>query len=137
MTFQLKQSEKKFAEEKKVTQDLQLKQMLDKKKVFVEGEADEVSISTANLMGPDNAISQKQLKELQDRVQKLVLENDELKRDWTTKESTLKSLNDQVRAEKSAVEKQLYETEFLVGQRNQEIERMRDQNMQERALSES
>ena len=108
MTFQLKQSEKKFAEEKKLTQDLQLKQMLDKKKVFVEGEADEVSISTANLMGPENAISQKQLKELQDRVQKLVLENDELKRDWTTKESTLKSLNDQVRAEKSAVEKQLY-----------------------------
>ena len=108
MTFQLKQSEKKFAEEKKLTQDLQLKQMLDKKKVYVEGEADEVSISTANLMGPDNAISQKQLKELQDRVQKLVLENDELKRDWTTKESTLKSLNDQVRAEKSAVEKQLY-----------------------------
>lgn len=120
-----------------MTQDLQLKQMLDKKKVFVEGEADEVSISTANLMGPDNAISQKQLKELQDRVQKLMLENDELKRDWATKESTLKSLNDQVRAEKSAVEKQLYETEFLVGQRNQEIERMRDQNMQERALSES
>ena len=77
-----------------MTQDLQLKQMLDKKKVFVEGEADEVSISTANLMGPDNAISQKQLKELQDRVQKLMLENDELKRDWTTKESTLKSLND-------------------------------------------
>ena len=101
-----------------MTQDLQLKQMLDKKKVFVEGEADEVSISTANLMGPDNSISQKQLKELQDRVQKLVLENDELKREWTTKESTLKSLNDQVRAEKAAVEKQLYETEFLVGQRN-------------------
>ena len=92
--------------------------MLDKKKVFVEGEADEVSISTANLMGPDNSMSQKQLKELQDRVQKLVLENDELKREWTTKESTLKSLNDQVRAEKAAVEKQLYETEFLVGQRN-------------------
>ena len=57
VTFQLKQSEKKFSEEKKLTQDLQLKQMLDKKKVFVEGEADEVSISTANLMGPDNAIS--------------------------------------------------------------------------------
>ena len=68
VTYQLKQSEKKLAEEKKVTQDLQLKQMLDKKKVFVEGEADEVSISTANLMGPDNSISQKQLKELQDRV---------------------------------------------------------------------
>ena len=51
-------------------------------------------------------------------MQKLVLENDELKREWTTKESTLKSLNDQVRAEKATVEKKLYETEFLVGQRN-------------------
>jgi len=41
------------------------------------------------------------LKELQDRVKQLVLENDEMKRDWTTKEATLKSLNDQVRAEKA------------------------------------
>lgn len=91
--------------------------MLDKKKVYVEGEADEVNIQTANLMGPDNSISQKQLKELQEKVKQLVLENDEMKRDWVTKESTLKSLNDQVRNEKAQVEKQLYETEFLVGQR--------------------
>ena len=100
--------------------------MLDKKKVYVEGEADEVNIQTANLMGPDNSISQKQLKELQEKVKQLVLENDEMKRDWVTKESTLKSLNDQVRNEKAQVEKQLYETEFLVGQRTQEIEKMRD-----------
>jgi hypothetical protein len=33
--------------------------MLDKGKVFVEGGADEIDIQTANLMGPDNAISQK------------------------------------------------------------------------------
>ena len=91
--------------------------MLDKKKVFVEGEADEVNIQTANLMGPDNSISQKQLKELQEKVKQLVLENDEMKRDWVTKESTLKSLNDQVRHEKAQVEKTLYETEFLVGQK--------------------
>ena len=70
---------------------------------------------TANRMGPDNAISQKQLKELQDRVKVLVLENDELKRDWTTKEASLKSINDQVRDEKTQVEKKLYQTEFLVG----------------------
>ena len=75
--------------------------MLDKKKVYVEGEADEVNIQTANLMGPDNSISQKQLKELQEKVKQLVLENDEMKRDWVTKESTLKSLNDQVRNEKA------------------------------------
>ena len=47
-----------------MTQDLQLKQMLDQKKVYVEGEAEEVDIPTANLMGPENSISQKQLKEL-------------------------------------------------------------------------
>lgn len=118
LTFQVKQAEKKLAEEKKATQDLQLKQMLDKKQVFVEEEGEEVNIRAANLMGPDNAISQKQLKEMQDRVKQLVMENDELKRDWVTKESTLKSLNDEVRNEKSAVEKKLYETEFMVGQRN-------------------
>ena len=78
--------------------------MLDKKKVFVEGEADEVSISTANLMGPDNAISQKQLKELQERVQKLVLEKDEMKREWVSKESTLVSLNEKVLSERTRVE---------------------------------
>jgi len=78
-----------------------MKNMLDKKQVFVEGDADEVDIHTANRMGPDNAISQKQLKEMQERVKQLVLENDELKRDWVTKEATLKSINEQVRDEKT------------------------------------
>lgn len=110
--------------------------MLDKKQVFVEGQADEVSISTANLMGPDNAISQKQLKELQDKVHKLVLENDELKRDWVTKETTLKGLNDQIRAEKGQVEKRLYQTEHLVKQHTEEIDRIRRSNFEERTLSE-
>lgn len=53
----MRQAEKKLAEEKKATQDLQLKQMLDKKQVFVEEEGEEVNIRAANLMGPDNAIS--------------------------------------------------------------------------------
>lgn len=100
--------------------------MLDKKQVFVEGDAEEVNIRTANVMGPENSISQKQLKEMQDRVKKLVVENDELKRDWVTKESSLKSINDQVRDEKTQVEKKLYQTEFMLGQRTQEIERMRE-----------
>jgi len=38
--------------------------MLNEKKVFVEGEHDDVDITTANKMGPDNSISQKQLKDL-------------------------------------------------------------------------
>ena len=64
LTYQLKQSDKKLSEEKRVAQDLQLKQMLDQKKVYVEGEAEEVDIPTANLMGPDNAISKTELKDL-------------------------------------------------------------------------
>ncbi len=59
-----------------------------------------------------------------------------MKRDWATKEGTLKSLNDNVRDEKSRVEKKLYETEFLVGQKDVELQRMRDENMQERQLHE-
>ena len=49
-----------------------------------------------------------------------------MKRDWITKEETLKSLNDKTRAEKVSVEKRLLETEFLVGEKNREIDRMRD-----------
>ncbi len=87
-------------------------------------------------MGPENSISQKELKELQAKVSQLTLENDDMKRDWATKEGTLKSLNDNVRDEKSRVEKKLYETEFLVGQKDVELQRMRDENMQERHLHE-
>lgn len=87
-------------------------------------------------MGPDNSISQKQLKEMQEKVKELTLQNDSLKRDWVTKEATLTSLNQKVLNEKAMVERQVYEQEFLVQQRNQEIERLRDQNLQERSLSE-
>lgn len=103
--------------------------MLDKGKVFVEGGADEVNIQTANLMGPDNAISQKQLKDLQEKVKDLTLQNDSLKRDWVTKEATLTSLNKKALDEKAMTERRVYEQEFLVQKRDQEIERLRDQNL--------
>ena len=87
-------------------------------------------------MGPDNSISQKQLKELQEKVKELTLKNDSLKRDWTTKEASLTALNKKALDEKAQVERQVYEQEFLVQQRDQEIERLRDQNLQERTLAE-
>ena len=102
-----------------------MKHMLDRKKVFVEGEAEEVDITTANMMGPDSSISQKQLKELQEKVKSLILANDDLKREMTTKELTLKALADQARNEKGQTEKQLYQTEFLVGEKSKEIERIK------------
>jgi len=65
----------------------QMKSMLDKDKVFVENADDEVDIQTANFMGPQNAISQKQLKEMHEKIKQLTMENDDLKRDWNLKES--------------------------------------------------
>ena len=65
-----------------------------------------------------------------------MLANDELKREMTTKEATLKSLADQARNEKGQTEKQLYQTEFLVAEKTKEIEKIRNENMQERQLAE-
>ena len=129
MTHQLKQAEKKLSEEKKVAHEFQMKHMLDRKKVFVEGEADEVDITTANMMGQENSISQKQLKELQDKVKSMLLANDDLKREMTRKEETLKSLADKAMNEKGQIEKQLFQTEFLVAEKNKEIEKIRHENM--------
>ena len=112
-----------------------MKHMLDRKKVFVEGEADEVDITTANMMGQENSISQKQLKELQDKVKSMILANDDLKREMTRKEETLKSLADKAMNEKGQIEKQLFQTEFLVAEKNKEIEKIRHENMQERTLA--
>lgn len=58
-----------------------------------------------------------------------MLANDELKREMTTKEATLKSLADQARNEKGQTEKQLYQTEFLVAEKTKEIEKIRNENM--------
>lgn len=78
-------------------------------------------MQTANVMGPDNSISQKQLKDMQEAVTSLRNENDNLKRDWNLKEQQLKNLMQKVRDEKSQIEKRLYETEFLVSEKNSEI----------------
>ena len=111
-----------------------MKTILDNKAVLIES-GNDLGMQTMNILGA-KAITQDQLKELQDRVKNLQVENDDLKRDWNTKESTLKSLNDKTRDEKVATEKRLLETEFLVGEKNREIEKMREQNMQERTLNE-
>jgi len=43
-----------------------------------------------------------------------------------TKESALKAITERVRDEKAKVEKQLVDTEFLVGEKTREIEKIRD-----------
>ena len=83
-------------------------------------------------MGPANSISQKQLKDMQDAVTSLRDENDKLKRDWNLKEQQLKVLMQKVRDEKTQIEKQLYETEFIVSEKNSEIQKSRNNWILER-----
>ena len=69
---------------------------------------------------------------MQDAVSGLRNENDQLKRDWNLKEQQLKNLMQKLRDEKSQVEKQLYETEFLVSEKNSEIQKSRNNWILER-----
>lgn len=91
LTDKLKKKDKELAEEKRRTHELQLLQMKNKNIVFVETKEAEPDIQTANVMGPSNAISEKQLKELHELVRALRTENDDLKRDWALKETQLKT----------------------------------------------
>ena len=65
----------------------------------------------------------------------MILANDDLKREMTRKEETLKSLADKAMNEKGQIEKQLFQTEFLVAEKNKEIEKIKHENMQERTLA--
>ena len=84
------------------------------------------------MMGPANSISQKQLKDMQDAVKILRDENDQLKSDWNLKEQQLKVLMQKLRDEKTQTEKKLYETEFIVSEKNSEIQKSRNNWILER-----
>jgi len=64
LTAQLKQREKDISDLKKTIHDIEIKKMLDSEKVFVESVNSEVDLRTANMMGIQNTISTKQLKDL-------------------------------------------------------------------------
>ena len=63
---------------------------------------------------------------MQESVMNLRNENDALKRDWNLKEQQLKTQMQKVRNEKAQVEKQLYETEYLLSEKNSELQKARD-----------
>ena len=84
-TQQAQRSEKEVMELKRQVHDLQIAKMLVKEQVYVEPSLSEADLQTQNILGA-NAISQKQLKELQESIVKLRQENDALKREWSDKE---------------------------------------------------
>jgi predicted nucleic acid-binding Zn-ribbon protein len=98
----------------------------------VEDKKDELDIDTVNIMGLGNAISQKQLADLHSQLQRLQLERLDLDRDFNLREAHLKSQIARLRDEKAVVEKQLYDTEYVVGEKDKEINKIKEEWMQER-----
>lgn len=77
-------------------------------------------------MGLSGAISQKSLQELHSQVQKLTTEKQDYERDWALKEGQFKAQVSKLREEKQKSEKQLIDTEFLVAEKEQEIQKLRN-----------
>lgn len=136
LTDKLKKKDKELIEEKKRSHELQLLQMKNKHGVFIETKEEELDIVTANVMGRTNAISEKQLRDLHELVRTLRQEIDDSKRDWALKETQLKTQIQKIRDEKTQAEKHLYDAEYIIGEKSNEIITVKDANMKERKLSE-
>ena len=136
LTDKLKKKDKELIEEKKRSHELQLLQMKNKHGVFIEMKEEELDIVTANVMGTSNAISEKQLRELHELVRTLRQEIDDSKRDWVLKETQLKTQIQKIRDEKTQAEKHLYDAEYIIGEKSNEMITVKDANMKERKVSE-
>ena len=83
----------------------------------METKTEELDISTVNTMGLSHAISQKQLADLHAQLQKLQSERLDMDREVNLREAHLKAKVAKGRDEKANIEKQLYDTEFVVAER--------------------
>ena len=75
-------------------------------------------------MGQNQSISLKQLQDLRDTLKRLQAENDAFKRESSNSTDIFKAQIEKLREEKSTVEKQLYDTEFLLGDKDRELEKL-------------
>ena len=98
----------------------------------MEDKKEELDIDTVNTMGLGNAISQKQLHDLHSQLQKLQVERLDLDRDFNLKEAHLKSQINRLRDEKGTIEKQLYDTEFVVGEKDKELKKIKEDWIQDK-----
>lgn len=112
--------------------ELQMQKMLQKDELLVQ---EVVTLQTQNVLGTQ-AISVADLKNLKQAVVQVRLENDTLKREWAQKEEILKVQTKKVLGEKQQVEKQLYQSEFLIQEKDAELSKQRDESMKDRLLLE-
>lgn len=81
-------------------------------------------------MGASHAISQKQLNDLQEKLKNLQESNENSKRDIMIQGNQLKAQIQKLRDEKDNAQKQLLDTEFVLGNKDNEIAQIKkDKNL--------
>ena len=105
LEFKLKAELVKTNQMDKELNEYKLKNLKERKGIFIEESEDEVNITTNNLMGSGQSISLKQLQELRDTLKRLQAENSAFKRDQSNTTDTFKVQIEKLREEKSSVEK--------------------------------
>lgn len=81
-------------------------------------------------MGASHAISQKQLNDLQEKLKNLQESNENSKRDIMIQGNQLKAQIQKLREEKDNAQKQLLDTEFVLGNKDNEIAQIKkDKNL--------
>ncbi len=128
----IKALQREVGEAKKTIHELEIKAMLAQDQVYIEEKKEDVDIATQNILGQQNTMTQTQLKELHENMRRVLAENDALKRDWTLKESQLKAQHGTLFDKIHALEKQLYDTEFVVKTKNSDIAKLQDSFLAER-----
>ena len=110
---------------------MHLKQLKEKKGVFVEEKKEEVDMQATNVMGLGQSISQKQLTELYAKLKELQESNENSKKDLSLKATQMKAQITKIRDEKLEVEKKLFDTEFALTEKETHISQLKDEKASE------
>ena len=121
----------KLQQQEKQIKEFELKALKERKGIFVEESQEEVSMQAANVMGTSQSISLKQLQEMRDLIKRLQGDSDNAKKDLAIQANQFKSQISKLRDDKAEAEKQLYETEFVLGEKDRDIERVREESKQQ------
>lgn len=132
MQTELAQSKKDLAAAKKQVHELEIKAMVQKDEVYIEKKTDDVDMVTQNILGQQNTMTQQQLKQERENMRKLIQENHDLKTEWTVKETQLVGQQESLREQIKNVERKLYDTEFVVQERNSHIAKLKDLHIADR-----
>lgn len=127
----LKQLTAQSQDDQRQLKEMALKQLKEKKGVYVEEKQEEVDMQATNVMGVGQSISQKQLTDLYAKLKELQESNENSKRDLSLKATQMKAQITKIRDEKLEVEKKLFDTEFTLTEKETHIEQLKDEKASE------